>query len=268
LRGPEGRLPAGDPERDLILGSGRSDYFESGDKGNDIIYGFGGEDSVDYGNETGDRGIVAILPSGTVRDIHGDVDTIDSIENVYGTDKSDVIIGDQKDNVLNGRSGGDTIYGLGGDDTISVGTAGTEANQFDMNIANGGAGEDLIFSGFGNNFLTGGAGADIFAPQEDKGRDLITDFEQGVDRVVVYRPFASLEFSSYSTVDGTGTQFYVGDYDFLARALLSPNWTSLSQDYRSFNRYILHRKINNYSALLLTNPATHDDSGNETVWRR
>ena len=51
---------------------------------------------------------------------------------------------------------------------------------------NGGAGNDILFGGAGNDILTGGAGADqfVFLANSNSGKDVITDFEAGIDKVV------------------------------------------------------------------------------------
>ena len=50
-------------------------------------------------------------------------------------------------------------------------------------IATGGAGHDLLISSPENAFLTGGAGADIFALRMQDGPVQITDFQPGIDRL-------------------------------------------------------------------------------------
>ncbi|MCO5118053.1 MAG: Ig-like domain-containing protein [Burkholderiaceae bacterium] len=54
-------------------------------------------------------------------------------------------------------------------------------------VLDGGAGNDLIFGQGGNDTLTGGAGADtfVFSMHADNGNDVITDFEVGVDRIML-----------------------------------------------------------------------------------
>jgi serralysin len=85
------------------------------------------------------------------------------IENVRGSDSSDVILGNERNNFLlgdqsaNGIGGDDTIRGGDGDDTIY-----------------GGAGADLIAGGDGADNLYGGAGSDtIFGGNTDSFRNYI-----------------------------------------------------------------------------------------------
>ena len=50
-------------------------------------------------------------------------------------------------------------------------------------VATGGPGHDLLVSSPANAFLTGGAGADIFAVRMQEGPVQITDFQPGIDRL-------------------------------------------------------------------------------------
>lgn len=68
---------------------------------------------------------------------------------------------------LVGGAGRDFIQGGGGQDWISAG-----------------AGDDVIEGGAGRDYLLGGAGKDVFLYRGlDVGRDLISDFEHGSDRI-------------------------------------------------------------------------------------
>ncbi|WP_208121921.1 Ig-like domain-containing protein [Spirabiliibacterium mucosae] len=52
---------------------------------------------------------------------------------------------------------------------------------------NGGAGDDILFGGAGNDTLSGGEGADkfVFLVNSNSGKDTITDFESGKDKIVL-----------------------------------------------------------------------------------
>lgn len=84
-----------------------------------------------------------------------------------------VINGTNGNNTLNGTAGPDVIRGLGGSDTLR-----------------GNAGDDRLIGGTSNDQLYGGAGADAFAYENISEslpgfgkRDLIWDFEQGIDKI-------------------------------------------------------------------------------------
>jgi Ca2+-binding RTX toxin-like protein len=47
----------------------------------------------------------------------------------------------------------------------------------------GGSGNDLLTGGLGNDQLTGGAGRDKFSINTGTGRDVITDYTSGEDKI-------------------------------------------------------------------------------------
>jgi hypothetical protein len=77
-----------------------------------------------------------------------EVDVLQSIENVIGSDDGDIIIGSDLDNKLSGGDGDDLISGEGG-----------------------------------NDILIGGAGSDTFTFGANFGDDVIQDFEVGLDQL-------------------------------------------------------------------------------------
>jgi Ca2+-binding RTX toxin-like protein len=74
---------------------------------------------------------------------------------------------------ITGRNGNDYIEGFDGNDTLTGG-GGNDAIE-------GGSGNDRLTGGTGNDVLEGGAGSDSFVFAPGFGRDLITDFEAGLD---------------------------------------------------------------------------------------
>ena len=109
----------------------------------------------------------------------------------YGTSANDVISGGSSDDLmygyagndtLNGNAGNDRLLGGDGDDTLNGGTG--------MDVLFGDAGNDRLVGGRGGDTMSGGIGADtfvFFTSQQSgsiaEGRDVITDFEIGVDRL-------------------------------------------------------------------------------------
>ncbi|WP_386684956.1 calcium-binding protein [Loktanella sp. R86503] len=67
---------------------------------------------------------------------------------------------------LMGTAGGDVLTGLGGNDRLV-----------------GSSGDDILRDGAGVDVMLGGAGADVFFLSNDGQRDVIQDFELGVDRI-------------------------------------------------------------------------------------
>ncbi len=77
------------------------------------------------------------------------------------------VIGTAGADALVGGAGRDFVQGGGGQDWVSAG-----------------AGDDVIEGGAGRDYLAGGAGKDVFLYRGlDVGRDLISDFEHGSDRI-------------------------------------------------------------------------------------
>lgn len=85
--------------------------------------------------------------------------------------------------MIRAGAGNDKLYGGEGDDKL-LGQAGN-----DRIIAH--EGNDVLNGGSGNDTMTGGEGADIFV--FNGGRDIVTDFENGDDRIDVsyYNSFDS-----------------------------------------------------------------------------
>jgi Ca2+-binding RTX toxin-like protein len=99
---------------------------------------------------------------------------------------------------LAGVIAGEVVTGTAGDDLLSV-------TSTSGGLANGGAGDDVLLDGAGADTLTGGAGADLFVMTADSTRDLITDFDPGVDRIDLSRwPFFRNAGQLTVTVTATG----------------------------------------------------------------
>lgn len=93
--------------------------------------------------------------------------------NITGSDGDDALVGTNQGDTILGLLGRDHLYGFTGNDNL-----------------NGGGGNDYLDGGEGKDFLTGGEGADLFeflSPLHSttKKFDTITDFESGVDKIVM-----------------------------------------------------------------------------------
>ena len=175
LTGIEGAI--GGFARDSFTGDGADNYF-SGGGGQDVFRGGGGRDIVDFYRDNVQAGAVVNLArtSGQVRnDGYGNVETLVSIEDLWGTRLADSFAGNGGANGLFGDAGDDTLVGGGGDDTLE--------------------------GGIGSDRLTGGAGADSFRfstrfAEGDPWGDTITDFTSGTDRL-------SFVVDDFEGMDGT-----------------------------------------------------------------
>ncbi|MEL6334375.1 MAG: hypothetical protein AAFQ76_17505, partial [Cyanobacteria bacterium J06626_26] len=139
-------------------------------------------------------------------------DDIAPIENVeFGNQKRNLLIGDSSNDLIYAGSGNDLVFGKGGnnvlfgengrdylvggaDDDIFFGGNGRDlligSNGNDLlfgekgaDYLNGGDGEDVLKGGAGNDTLRGGHDKDIFVIGLDGGRDIIRDFEVGIDYI-------------------------------------------------------------------------------------
>ncbi len=142
---------SGTPGNDTLIGTDGNDALFGGD-GNDTLDGRFGFDLIDGGTGTDTTtydfyggGINANLETGVVA-FPGNstlTDTLVSIENIIGSQGSDVIVGSAVNNVISGGNGNDTLSGGFGDDSLF-----------------GGAGDDVLDGGFGFDLIDGGDGTD------------------------------------------------------------------------------------------------------------
>ncbi len=118
---------------DDVLRGGAGDDLMDGGLGDDLLDGGEGVDEIDYSASpvglTVDLGATSAQQTGFGRDV------LLSIENLYASIWSDVLIGNDGRNVLDGLNGADILVG--------------------------GAGDDRLIGGFDNDFLMGGAGDDV-----------------------------------------------------------------------------------------------------------
>lgn len=103
------------------------------------------------------------------------IDGTEAAETLFGSDLFDVIFAGGGNDTVSGGPGDDTIFGRSGDD-ILYGDDGADRIF-------GGAGDDWLDGGNGNDWLNGGAGADTFV--FNSGVDVIADFEQGIDQIIL-----------------------------------------------------------------------------------
>ena len=86
--------------------------------------------------------------------------------------------------------GGDAIDGNGNGSDNSI--FGNRQN----NVIKGGKGDDYLDADAGKDVLAGGAGADTFYFDDGYGKDTITDFEDGTDKIAPYNHSATPDFNS------------------------------------------------------------------------
>nr|WP_298104791.1 calcium-binding protein [uncultured Shinella sp.] len=193
---------------DLIYGNAGNDLLK-GNTGNDVLHGGSGNDSLygQDGNDVLNGGLGADRLSGglgkdtaSYSEATGSVtanlmassqnageaqgDSYNSIENLVGSNYSDILVGNAGANSIDGGAGNDQISGDQGNDTLKGGSGNDRlSGGIGNDILNGGDGNDVLVGGAGHDTLIGGAGADTFdyntiseSPASQTGRDVITDF--------------------------------------------------------------------------------------------
>ena len=153
---------------DILIGNSVVNTLRGG-AGNDTLTGGASADTLigDEGVDTAsykESSIGVLVSLSTGKGMFGDAegDTLQTIENLEGSEKGDdVLIGDTGDNDLSGLGGKDTISGNAGKDTLHGG-AGNDSLYGDDgdDTLYGDADDDLLVGGTGNDFIDGGDGFD------------------------------------------------------------------------------------------------------------
>jgi Ca2+-binding RTX toxin-like protein len=156
---------------DLLSGAGGNDRIDGG-LGVDLMLGGLGNDTFVVNHEH--DSVQELADNGTDRVLAQVSFTLgDNVENLQLTTSAGLNgTGNALANTLTGNVGNNVLKGMAGADILL-----------------GGAGNDVLNGGTGKDTLTGGTGSDIFVfAAGDSGlgggvRDLITDFQAGVDRI-------------------------------------------------------------------------------------
>ena len=133
LAGDEGENRLAGKGGDDELNGGGGDDTLLGGAGADTLKGGDGEDTAAYWNSV--TAVEVRLHDGVTRGGYAEGDTLESIENLQGSEYDDILAGDEGDNHLTGHGGDDVLDGRGGD--------------------------DLLFAGPGAEVLRGGTGSDV-----------------------------------------------------------------------------------------------------------
>ncbi|EAW38371.1 hypothetical protein L8106_10116 [Lyngbya sp. PCC 8106] len=174
----------------------------------DSIFGLDGGDTLQGSQEGGDT-----LIGGLGNDflfVNGNNNWVfagkgdDIIEGRFG---ADTIFGDIGNDIINANAGNDLIFGNNDQDQINAGNGddtifGGQGND-DIDA---GIGNDLIFGDIGNDRLRGGGGSDQFVIGSGFGTDVISDYGNGTDRILLQGGIteADLDFVEADIVEGSG----------------------------------------------------------------
>jgi Ca2+-binding RTX toxin-like protein len=152
------------------LNGGDGDDLLAGNAGADTLIGSNGIDTATYADSGAAVIVNLVTGQGTGGDAQGD--TLQTIENLIGSNFADTLLGDSQNNTLNGGDGNDTLNGLDGNDILN-GDAGNDT-------LTGGAGDDQLNGGLGNDNLSGEAGNDLL-----NGGDGIDTLDGGNDNDIL-----------------------------------------------------------------------------------
>lgn len=130
-------------------------------------------------------GYVGILPAAT-----GEIEWIDAegardiFEEQFAFASETIRLGRGAD-ARDAGLGNDTVFGGSGNDSVE---GGADADRLLGNAGadtlDGGDQDDRLIGGAGDDLLTGGLGADLFVYRQlSLGKDVIADFEDGIDRI-------------------------------------------------------------------------------------
>ena len=187
----------GNSVSNILIGLGGDDVLNGGSGADDMRGGSGND--IYYVDNVGDS-ITENPGDGTDR-VNSRIDFVlgSDLENLdlIGSNAIDGT-GNELANKINGNSVSNILIGLGGDDLL-----------------NGGSGDDK---------LTGGAGNDIFQLKNGLGRDLITDYVPGEDRI---RLLGGISFAglSFSYTDGHTT---INNGDDLLAIVQNTNYSDIT----------------------------------------
>ncbi|SFF08575.1 Hemolysin-type calcium-binding repeat-containing protein [Sulfitobacter brevis] len=198
---------------DNIGGGAGNDLIIDG-AGTNIIYGGAGSDTVQGGSGTD-----SIYGGGN------------GANRLFGNAGNDLVVGGAGNDLIGGGVGNDALYGSTGNDTIYAGDgndfigagAGNDAiiAGVGSNRIYGGAGNDTVYAGVGRDVITGGPGVDHFVFNSaaqiglGAGRDVITDFTSGVDKINL--DLLDAQFNGASGLIGNGQSSF---YYYAASGLL------------------------------------------------
>ena len=164
--GRDNRLSGGWKD-DRLEGRGGADVLRGND-GEDRLFGGAGRDRLEGG-----RGDDALAGGG-------------SSDRLFGGGGRDRITGDNGNDRIEGNAGRDRLFGGDGRDSLLGGGSGDLLRGGDQaDVLRGGAGRDRLIGDRGPDVLVGGSGADRFIFGKGAGQDVIRDFQQGIDTIVI-----------------------------------------------------------------------------------
>lgn len=236
----------GDGGADDVFGGSGDDAVYGGEAGADDLDGGSGVDWLVY---AGPGAVTANLFAGSVARAGG-VDQVAGFENLRAGDGADVVFGTSGTNEIHTHGGADTIYAVGGADRIKagsgndvlVGYAGAERlwGEGGADTLSGGGGDDVLWGGTGADLLEGGDGADTLWGGDggsdtfrwragQSGRDLVADFDVGIDRIAFGSGFFDGQAGPGFDVRDALVAFSLLGRTFLHADRADGGWTTIAE---------------------------------------
>lgn len=190
---------------DILNGNNGKDILEGG-YGNDMLYGGEGADMAYYDTT---KALYVNLSKSISKSTELGIDTLYGIDDIQSGSGNDKLYGSAGRNLIRGAEGNDIIVGGGGGDLLN-GDSGHDhiSGGSGYDRLWGAAGEDVLIGGWGKDRLTGGQGADIFVFGQKDGQDIITDFQDDVDRIeILYGTGLMNDIYVYASGNNTVLEF-------------------------------------------------------------
>jgi serralysin len=190
---------------DTLRGLGSDDILDGG-MGGDVLLGGAGIDQAWY--NTSPEAVTVSLLTGHGSNGAAEGDTLDAIEDIYGSPYDDTLVGNDDTNTLEGAYGNDTLKGFGGTDSLHGGEEDDILFGMDQDdYLDGDEGNDTLNGGGGADNMYGDGGDDTYIVDDDA--DVIHEMAaQGSDTVrasVSYTLAAAVDVEIFETTNQNGT---------------------------------------------------------------
>ncbi|WP_419177048.1 M10 family metallopeptidase C-terminal domain-containing protein [Desulfosediminicola sp.] len=194
---------------DDLHGQEGNDHLMGG-PGSDVLDGGYGFDFANYSDATAE--LTVNISNGNMNTGYAAGDQYFSIEGVVGSYYNDVIVLDDNARSIWALDGNDAITGAAGNDDL-----------------HGQEGNDFLSGRGGQNTLEGGAGADTFHFDVSGSIDVISDFEIGIDSILIQISGILLD-NIYLSENENGVEVHFGE-NYLRLAEINLDYLSMDHFY-------------------------------------
>ncbi len=168
---------------------------------------------IDHGYEgTSGSDVIQDVSGDTIARTGGGADLIMLGQGTHYVDAGggdDVVVLGHGDDVVKLGGGNDWLWANGGNDAVRAGGGDdTVLGREGEDTLSGGGGADRLNGGADNDKLRGGNGADVFVFETGTGRDVVRDFETGVDTIEI-AGFAAFQSFGDLTLTQAGSRVLI-----------------------------------------------------------